>query len=87
MSKLYRHQFIWLSVPGGVQGILPEEINPIIEEYNRNIYRYGDFWDYFQYKTGIYASGFSFWNNGNPLFSKVKTIRKSELENLINEVI
>ena len=91
MAQFYRDTKIWLSVPGGVAGIDPEEINSIISEYNRTVYKYSDFWDFFRYESGIDARGFSFWNdfiideNGktiagcNPLMSKVKTIRKSEI--------
>lgn len=81
MSNLYRHSKIWISTCGGVIGFDPDELNHYISEYNRLMYRFSDFWEYLSYELNQYLSGFStIWNNGNPLMSQLKTIRKSELE-------
>ena len=73
----HRCQFIWLSVPGGVEGVNLEWINERITYFNCNLSAYDvDFWEWLSWDTGESFYGFSaFWNYGNPLFSKVNQIK------------
>ena len=74
----HRDQYIWLSVPGGVEGVPLEWINERISYYNRHICPFynGDFWEWLSWDTGDTFYGFSaLWNYKNPLFSEVKQIR------------
>ena len=60
------NNYIWLSIPGGIAGWLPEELNKYILEWNRiAVFVSGcNFFDYLSYKTGNRYYHFA-WNNKN----------------------
>ena len=78
---MYRFQYVWLRIPGGVAGWELDKLNEKIREYNRFYYRFSDFWEWLSWDTGESYSGFSaIWNDKNPLMAKVLTIRAEEKE-------
>ena len=79
---LYRHTKIWIYSLSQrcVIGFDPDQINEIIKKYNsptHQIYKYSDFWSFFNYETGEDVKGFDcIWNDGNPLIKKLVKIKK-----------
>ena len=67
---------VWV-VSNGIVGFDLDEINRHIDIYNREYYRYTDFWTYLSEEVGFGCYGFSaLWHS--KLMSKVHTIRREE---------
>lgn len=84
MKKLLHDDYIFFSVPGGVSGIHYEEVNKIIDRYNKDeIYHYSSFIDYFNYcmqQEGSNTTYYNFsclWNEGRTGITKMHTIKSA----------
>ena len=74
MAEKYVDQYVWLSVPGGVEGWDLDELNSKIDFYNRNgLFRFGlNFFEWLSLDTNETYNGFSWWRS--KLDSKVHRI-------------
>ena len=84
MKKLLHDDFIFFSVPGGVSGVHYEEVNKIIDEYNKQeLYRYSEFMDYFNYsmqrngRNETYYHFNALWNEGRTGITKMHKIKSA----------
>ena len=73
--KTHRTSYIWLSGVHCVIGYPVDELNKLIDQYNKTG-RWVDFWQFIEWETGEYVTGFSWWNDGNPLMNQLHTIKE-----------
>lgn len=78
-KQLYKNTKVWLKCFGYVVGFDVDELNKYIRQYNRDIFPYGNFFDWLTYELNDRNSycGFApIWNDKNPLMNKLVMIKE-----------